>query len=112
MKTALAIFFSLMIAGAQVVPAQPSPAASTGPALPVCCKSHQASCCSARPVTESQPASATPVPSSQNQLLPLAPAALAWTLPDVPSSELSSFLFSPSVSAGAPLYQRDCARLI
>jgi hypothetical protein len=61
---------------------------------------------------ESQPVSATPGFSFHNQFSPLAPATLAWTLPDVEAPACSSSLSLPVTRADAPLFARDCAWLI
>ena len=114
MKRALALVCSLMFVWTQIVLAQ-APTCGVKPAPRACCHHgcQQASCCAAKNLPESQSAPAAPVSSdSQNQLSPLITATLIWTLPDNAACE-----FAPSASpfiltAGAPLYERNCTLLI
>jgi hypothetical protein len=70
-------------------------------------------CCATKSLPDSQPTPAVPAQSSsQNQLLLLAPAIVIWTLPENEAGSISSITVSPSSATGAPLYARDCARLI
>jgi len=111
-KAALAIVCSLVLVWTQGVLVQ-APAAGAARVAQACCHCGKAGCCAAPHSPESRPAPAAPVPSSsQNQLWSLAPATLAWTLPDGEAHELSASSFSPLIAAGAPLYARNCARLI
>jgi hypothetical protein len=71
------------------------------------------SCCAAQPVSGSQSAPAVPAPSGiQNQFSFLAPAVMAWALPKNEAGSISSAFGLPQTASGAPLYARDCARLI
>ncbi|MGD0251433.1 MAG: hypothetical protein ABSC01_01910 [Verrucomicrobiota bacterium] len=111
MKTTLAIVCSLLLAWTPIVPAQ-APAAGVGRVAHVSCHCSKA-CCAAPSSPQSQTVPAAPVPApSQSQLLTLAPAALAWTLPDTPASGFSTSVSSLLTANAAPLYARDCARLI
>jgi hypothetical protein len=113
MKTALAIVCSLVLAWTNIVLAQ-APEVSEAGAAPSCCHcSGKKSCCAANhSLPESQPVSAAPVSSSQNQLSLPVPAVAVWTLPGTLVHELSSLL-SPSLrTAGAPVFARNCAWLI
>jgi hypothetical protein len=112
MKTALAIVCGFLLAGAPFLLAQ---------AAPSCVKQNQAichcggkmSCCAAKSLPDSRPMPAVPVPSSsQNQFSLLAPHALAWALLNNETHPISFTVVSPSLVTGAPLYARDCARLI
>jgi len=112
MKTALAIVCSFLLTGAPFLSAQ---------AAPSCTKQNQAichcggkmSCCAGKTLPNSQPTPAVPAQtSSQNQLLLLAPHALAWALLNNETHPISFTAVSPSLVTGAPLYARDCARLI
>jgi len=110
-KTTLAIVCSLLLAWTPIVPA-PAPAVDVTRVAHACCHCNKA-CCAAPSLPESQPVPATPVPAStQSQLLTLAPAALAWTLPDAPAPDFSTSVSSLLTANAAPLYARDCARLI
>jgi len=110
-KTTLAIVCSLLLAGTPIVSTQ-APAAGVVRGAHACCHCRKA-CCAAPALPVSQPVPAAPVPApSQGQLLTLAPAALAWTSPAAPAAEFSvSASLLPTANA-APLYARDCARLI
>ncbi|MGA9449891.1 MAG: hypothetical protein WBW41_00955 [Verrucomicrobiia bacterium] len=111
MKTTLAIVCSLLLAGTPIVPAQ-APAAGVVRGAHACCLCHKA-CCAAPASPQPQPVPVTPAPaSSQNPLLLLAPAVLAWTLPDAQAPGFSTSVSSLLAANAAPLYARDCARLI
>jgi hypothetical protein len=111
MKTALAFVCSLMLAWTNVLAQVPG--ASVVSAASSCHCDRKASCCAAKhSSSESSPVSTAPVSSFQNEFSPLAPAALAWTLPVVPARELSSSLPPFLTTAGTALFARDCARLI
>jgi hypothetical protein len=70
------------------------------------------SCCSA-PTSGSQSAPAVPAPSGiQNQFSFLAPVLMIWSLPENEAGSISFAFVSPLTASGAPLYARDCARLI
>jgi hypothetical protein len=112
MKTALAIVCSFLLAGAPFLLAQvASPCVKQNHA---CCHSGgKMNCCAAKSLPDSQPTPAVPAQSgSQNQFLLLAPYALAWTLLNNETHPISFAALSPSSVTGAPLYARDCARLI
>jgi hypothetical protein len=110
-KTTLAIVCSLLLAGTPFVLAQ-APVAGVVRVAHACCRCGKA-CCTAPASPTSQPVPATPAPApSQNQLLTLAPAALAWTLPDAQVPGFSASVSSLLTANAAPLYARDCARLI
>jgi len=110
-KTTLAIVCSLLLAWTPIVSAQ-APAAGVVRVAHACCHCGKA-CCAAPSSPESQPVPAAPVPvSNQSQLLTLAPTALAWTLPDAPAPDFSASVSSLLTANAAPLYARDCARLI
>ena len=61
-----------------------------------------------------QPTPTAPAPraSQPGQLLLLAPAALAFVLPQLPSSAFSPPAASPARAAALPLYQQNCTFLI
>jgi hypothetical protein len=110
-KTTLAIVCSLLLAWTPIVPAQ-APAAGVARVAHACCHCGKA-CCAAPSSPDSQPVPAAPVPASyQSQLLTLAPAALAWILPDAPAPDFSTSVSSLLTANAAPLYARNCARLI
>lgn len=113
MKTALAIVCSLVLAWTSLVQSQASEASVAG-AAHSCCHCGGAKCCCAanHSIPEPPPVSTAPVSSSLTQFSPLAPSALAWTLPETLAHEISSPLFSPSTTAGTALLARNCAWLI
>jgi hypothetical protein len=112
MKTALAIVCSCLLTGAPFLLAQ---------AAPSCVKQNHAcchcggkmNCCAGKTLPDSRPVPAVPAQSGdQNQFSLLAPHALAWALLNNETHPISfTVIFSSSVT-GAPLYARDCARLI
>jgi len=110
-KSLSAILSSLLLVWTQLS-AAPMPVTLASP-IPACCHcGGRMSCCPA-PSSGSQP---TPVvPSSiglQKQLLISAPAVLAGILPENRTGLMGSASRWSLTSAGAPLYARDCARLI
>jgi hypothetical protein len=110
MKTALVIICSLLLAWTNIVPAQASGVSVVSAS--VSCHCGKTGCCAAKQsLPESLPVSAAPV-SFQNQFSLLAPAIVAWTLPAIASGEVSSPLASSFTTTGAPLFARNCARLI
>jgi hypothetical protein len=106
----VAILFGLMLVWAQLL-AAPTPACATQPAHARCHCGGKMSCCAA-PVS-SQPAPAVPVNTGlQKQFSISAPAIMAVVLPQNRAALFSSAVRSLVMSEGAPLYARDCARLI
>jgi hypothetical protein len=106
-----AILSGLLLVGAQLL-AAPAPVAPAQPVHACCHCGGKMSCCSA-PVSGSQSAPAVPAPSgAQNQFSFLAPARIAWSVPENEAGSISSAFVSPLTAFGAPLYARDCARLI
>jgi hypothetical protein len=106
-----AILFGVLLVGAQLL-AAPAPVASTQPVHACCRCGGKMSCCSSSS-SNSQPMPAMPINTgAQKQFSISAPAIVAVALPEnlagliCPASRL--FL----MPAGAPLYARDCARLI
>jgi hypothetical protein len=111
-KQLSAILFSLLLAWAQLL-AAPTAVASAQPAHAGCHCGGKMSCCVAQPSPGSQSAPAVPAPfGMQSQFLLPAPALLVWTLPENEAGSTSSAFGSPLKATGAPLYARDCARLI
>jgi hypothetical protein len=107
-----AILFGLLLVWVQLSAAPALPACAKPPGHARCHCGGKMSCCSA-PVPGSQSAPAVPAPSGlQNQFSFLAPAVMAWRLPENEAGSISSVFVSPLTAAGAPLYARDCARLI
>jgi len=49
---------------------------------------------------------------AQNQILLLTSAVALWTLPENPAHSISSVTASPSLAMAAPLYARNCSRLL
>jgi hypothetical protein len=114
MKTAWAIICCLVLAGTPFLLAQtPSPTCAKQP-LPACCRHGVMPCCTTQPASGSQPAPAIPASSKvlTSQLSLLAATLVAWTLPETSAGPISSASVLPLMTAGVPLFARDCARLI
>lgn len=106
-KIALAIVCSLLLVLGQAM-AVAVPAASAGAAVKDCGCGGKMSCCR----HAAQPPVATVPVSSQNQIVSPVPAVMVWVLTNTGTSQISPTV-SPSLSAGAaPIFARDCARLI
>ena len=114
-KQLAAILFSVMLVWMQIAP-------TPSVASPVCmmaktdncadCCSRMA-CCATKPTSNSQPAPAVPTQSNaQNQISLLAPAMVAWILPQNSASLTSSVPASPLLAISAPLYARNCSLLL
>ena len=111
MKLALAIVCSFLLAGTPLFSA-PTPVPCAKKASACCQCDGKMSCCQSKPASDSQPVPATPAPAGgQTQLSLLAPGILTWTLPENPAVSISPAALL-SMAAGAPLFARDCARLI
>jgi hypothetical protein len=112
MKTALAFVCSLMLAWTNIVLAQ-APVAGVVSAAASCRCGKKTNCCAAKhSEPESQPVSAVPASSFQNQISLMAPATVSWSLPVSPVRELSASVSPFSSEFGAPLFERNCAWLI
>jgi hypothetical protein len=111
-KRFAAILFGLLLVWAQLL-VVPAPACSRQPTHACCHCGGKMSCCAAQPAPCSPSAPAVPASYGiQNQFSFLAPALLAWFLPENEAGSISSAFVSPLAVSGAPLYARDCARLI
>jgi hypothetical protein len=111
-KQLSAILFGLLLVWAQLL-AAPAPACGKQPAHASCHCGGKMSCCAAQPSSGSQSAPAVPASSGiQNQFSFPAPALMVWALPENEAGSISSAFVSPLTASGAPLYARDCARLI
>jgi len=110
-KSLFAILSGLLLGWSQLL-AAPTLATSAQPAHACCHCGGKMNCCAASP-SGSQPLPAVPANNgSQKQLSISAPAIAALTLPE---NRAGLILSSPRLSSmpiGAPLYARDCARLI
>jgi len=111
-KTTLAIVCSLLLMGTPFLMAQtPSPCVKH---VRACCQ-HGVTmpCCAAKSSPDSQSKPVVPLQAgNQSQLSLLASSALIWTLPANPADSISSHFAPSAIKASAPLYARDCARLI
>ena len=106
-KIALAIICSLFLVLGQAI-ALPVPAASASAAVKECGCGGKMSCCQ----SASQPPVAAAPAGTQNQILSPAPALVAWVLASAGAAQISPAV-SPFLSVGvAPIFARDCARLI
>jgi hypothetical protein len=107
-----AILFGLLLVWAQLLAAPALPVCAQQPAHACCHCGGKMSCCAA-PSSGSPSAPAVPAPSGmQNQFSFLAPARVAWSLPENAAGSISSAFVLPLTASSAPLYARDCARLI
>jgi hypothetical protein len=112
MKTTWAIICSLVLAGTPFLVAQ-MPTSCVKQVRACCQLGAEMPCCKAKSAPDSQSKPAVPPQTgSQNQLSLLASSALIWTLPANPADSISSHSTPSVMTAGAPLYSRDCARLI
>jgi hypothetical protein len=106
-----AILFGLLLMWAQLL-AAPAPVASTRPAHACCHCGGKMSCCSAQS-SGSQPMPAVPSKAgAQKQFSISALAIVAGALPDNRAGLVCSASRLSLMPTGAPLYARDCARLI
>jgi hypothetical protein len=113
-KRLTAILFSVLLVWMQVAPAPaaaPACAKATMANCADCCKGM--ACCTTKPVSDPQPAPAMPASAnSQNQISLLAPGLVIWNLPSVPAGLIASVPVPLSKMSGAPLYTRNCSRLL
>jgi hypothetical protein len=106
-----AILFGLLLAWAQLSVA-PAPVTPDQPAHVCCHCGGKMSCCSV-PSSGSHSVPAVPAPSSiQNQFSFLAPAVMAWILPENETGSISSAFVSPLTASGVPLFARNCIWLV
>jgi hypothetical protein len=106
-KIALAIVCSLFLVLGQAM-AVSVPVACAVAAVKDCGCGGKMSCCR----HASQPPAATAPASSQNQIVSPIPAQLVWVLAATGAAQVSPTV-SPFLAAGtAPIFARDCARLI
>jgi hypothetical protein len=111
-KTTWAIICSLVLAGTPFLLAQ-TPTSCIKQVRACCRHGGEMPCCKAKSSPESQSKPAVPSPTGNpNQLSLLASSALIWTLPANSADSISSHSPPSSMMVGAPLYERDCARLI
>ena len=111
MKQLSAILFGLLLVWAQLL-AAPTPVT---PAQPVhaCCRCGGKMSCCAAPSSGSQPMPAVPSNTgAQKQFSISAPAIVAVALPENRAGLVSPASRWSLMLDGAPLYARDCARLI
>jgi hypothetical protein len=107
-----AILFSILLVWAQLL-AAPTPPASAQPAHACCHCGGKMSCCAAQPSPGSQPMPAVPSNAGpQKQFSISAPAIVAGALPENRVGFICSASRLSLMPDGAPLYARDCARLI
>jgi hypothetical protein len=114
MKTALAIICSFLLAGTPLwgVAGAQMPASCVKQIRACCQHGHPMPCCAAKSSPDSQPAPASAQTGNQNTLSIPAPNLLTWTLPSNPADSISSVPAPSSMAAGAPLFARNCTRLI
>jgi hypothetical protein len=106
-----AILFGLLLVWAQLL-AAPTPGDSRQPVSACCHCGGKMSCCAA-PLSGSQPLSAVPSNAgAQKQFSISSPAIVAVALPENRAGLVCSASRLSSMPDGAPLYARDCARLI
>jgi hypothetical protein len=106
-----AILFGLLLVWAQLL-AAPAPVCDKQPAHACCHCGGKMSCCSS-PSSGSQPMPAVPSNTgAQKQLSISAPAIMAVALPENRAGQICPASRLSLMPTGAPLYARDCARLI
>jgi hypothetical protein len=106
-----AILSSFLLVWAQLL-AAPTPVASAQPAHACCHCGGKMSCCPS-PSSGSQPLPAVPSNAGpQKQFSISASAIVAWALPENRVGLICSASRLSLMPDGAPLYARDCARLI
>ena len=112
MKTTWAIICSLVLAGTPFLIAQ-TPSSCVKQVRACCQHGVEMPCCKAKSSPDSQSKPAVPSPiGNHNQLSLLASTTLIWSLPANPTDSISSHSTPSMMTAGAPLYARDCALLI
>jgi hypothetical protein len=110
-KQLSAILFSLLLVWAQLS-AAPTLASPARPAHAGCHCGGKMSCCPS-PSSGSLPMPAVPSNAgAQKQLSISAPAIVAGALPENRTGSICATFRLSSMPNGAPLYARDCARLI
>jgi hypothetical protein len=110
-RRASAILSGLLLVWAQLSAAPALPACAKQPVHACCHCGGKMSCCSAP--SGSQPMPAVPANAGpQKQLSISAPAIVAVALPENRAALIGSASRLCSMPDGAPLYARDCARLI
>jgi hypothetical protein len=111
-KQLSAILFGLLLVWTQLL-AAPMPACSQRPVRACCHCGGKMSCCATQPSPGSQPMPAVPANAGpQKQFSISAPAIVAGALPENRVGLICSASRLFSMPNGAPLYARDCARLI
>ena len=111
-KTTWAILCSLVLAGTPFLLAQ-TPTSCVKQVRACCRPGAEMPCCKANSSPDSQSKPAVPAPTGNpNQLSLLVSSALIWTLPANLADSISSHSTPSAMAAGAPLFARDCARLI
>ena len=115
-KRLLAILFCVTLVWAQIAPAMCAPVAPAAACRPACaCRGcGKANCCMAKTARHPQPLPAAPAPRAAQslQFLFLAPASLAFVLPQSAPSSISLPSSSSRRPAAPPLYQQNCTFLI
>jgi hypothetical protein len=110
-KQLSAILFGVLLVWAQLLAAPALPACAQQPAHACCHCGGKMSCCASP--SGSQPVPAVPANAGpQKQLSISAPAIAAAALPGNRAGLVCSASRLSSMPDGAPLYARDCARLI
>ncbi len=105
-----AILFGLLLVGAQLL-AAPAPVASARPAHACCHCGGKMSCCSGHRQVRNRRRPSRPMPARKNSFR-FRSGPVAWSLPENRGGFDSSAFAAPLTAIGAPLYARDCARLI
>jgi hypothetical protein len=112
MKTTLAMVCSLLLMGTPFLMAQ-TPSSCVKRVRACCQHGGEMPCCKESSSSDSQSKPVVPAQTgNQSQLSLLASSALIWTLPATPADTISSHSALSSMTASAPLYALDCARLI
>jgi len=112
MKLVLAITCSLLLLGTPFLSAAAMPCAKE---VKSCCTHGKPMpCCAAKDNSTPQNAPAAPAQNNapQHQVSLLILTAVTWTLPENPVNTISSTAVSLSSTVTAPLFARNCVRLI
>jgi hypothetical protein len=117
-KQLLVILLGVLLLGQQIAPLsavtfEPAPCCMKATMSDCAAACGSCDCCVSHPSQNSKPAPAVPTQSRiQNQILLLAPTTVAWTLPENKAPSFTSTEQLPLTDAIAPLYAKNCTRLL
>ncbi|HEY2330068.1 MAG TPA: hypothetical protein VGI63_09685 [Verrucomicrobiae bacterium] len=111
MKTAAAIICGFVLALAQLFAAQPALCAAPTSVRACCHCGGKMACCAEQPSSRA-PASATVVRTAPQNEISFLPQAISLLVPQIVKPASVSAVVALVKPAAAPIYARDCARLI